>query len=70
MWAILVIVICEFGERAPKMFFAEQDQLAQTFALHGLHLAFREIVHVRCLEGSAHDLHARVFEGAAELLRE
>ena len=52
------------------MSFAKQDELAQALSLDGLHPAFREGIHVRCLVGSAHDLRAGVFEGAAELLRE
>ena len=52
------------------MSFAKQDQLAQALSLDGLHPTLSERIHVRCLEGRAHDLHASVFEGAAELLRE
>jgi hypothetical protein len=47
MRSLFVIVVNELTERAPQMFLAEQDQLAQALSLHGLHPSFRERVHAR-----------------------
>ena len=65
--SVRVIVRGELVERAPQMFRAEQGQLAPAFSLDGLHPAFRECIHVGCLNRSAHNLHAIVLKDAAEL---
>ena len=70
MRSIPVVVGDVLAEHAAEVAFAEQDHPADALSLDAQHPSLGERVHVRSLDGGAHDVDAGRGEDAVELLRE
>ena len=68
--SIPVVVGDILAEHAPQVAFAEDDHPTQALTLRRLHPSLGERVHVRRLDGGAHDVDTGRGEDAVELLRE